>query len=303
MRRAGAVYEPVDRAASTPTCASRPTPPTRSAAPCCSSCRSAARRSRRSCCSSSSSGRRSPTSAPRSCWPTDGLDFARHYLENGAPLPAAPAERARGAAPRREVRERRGAWTRLFSEVTSAITVGCRTRTTRSSLEVALVEAAGARPGRAPQAAAEAITAGLAPGLRTRAFIFNTLLHDKAVDDRLRSYPTGSRPQPRQRGKRRVGAGAGRGGAARNDIPQRWYTLKARLLGVDRLADYDRVARGRRGRRARAVGRGARARDRLLRGLLARARRIVRRFFDERYIDAPVRPGKRGGAFCAYTVP
>ncbi|MCW2966525.1 MAG: oligoendopeptidase pepF/M3 family, partial [Solirubrobacteraceae bacterium] len=30
---------------------------------------------------------------------------------------------------------------------------------------------------------------------------------------------------------------------------------------------------------------------------------LVRQFFDERWIDAPVRPGKRGGAFCAYTVP
>ena len=29
----------------------------------------------------------------------------------------------------------------------------------------------------------------------------------------------------------------------------------------------------------------------------------ARRFFDERWIDAPVRPAKRGGAFCAYTVP
>jgi oligoendopeptidase F len=29
----------------------------------------------------------------------------------------------------------------------------------------------------------------------------------------------------------------------------------------------------------------------------------VRQFFDERWIDAPVRPGKRPGAFCAYTVP
>src|ERR671939_466676 len=29
----------------------------------------------------------------------------------------------------------------------------------------------------------------------------------------------------------------------------------------------------------------------------------AKRFFDERWIDAPVRPGKRGGAFCAYTVP
>ena len=29
----------------------------------------------------------------------------------------------------------------------------------------------------------------------------------------------------------------------------------------------------------------------------------ARAFFDERRIDAPVRPGKRGGAFCSYTVP
>ena len=39
------------------------------------------------------------------------------------------------------------------------------------------------------RAAAEAVTEALEPGLRTRAFIFNTLLHDKAVDDRLRDYP------------------------------------------------------------------------------------------------------------------
>ena len=33
------------------------------------------------------------------------------------------------------------------------------------------------------------------------------------------------------------------------------------------------------------------------------AGRIARRFFDEHWVDAPVRPHKRGGAFCAYTVP
>ena len=32
------------------------------------------------------------------------------------------------------------------------------------------------------------MTAALAPGLRTRAFVFNTLLADKMVDDRLRGY-------------------------------------------------------------------------------------------------------------------
>jgi oligoendopeptidase F len=33
------------------------------------------------------------------------------------------------------------------------------------------------------------------------------------------------------------------------------------------------------------------------------AGRVLRRFFDEHWVDAPVRPNKRGGAFCAYTVP
>ena len=36
---------------------------------------------------------------------------------------------------------------------------------------------------------AEAVTAALEPGLRTRAYVFNTLLQDKAIGDRLRSYP------------------------------------------------------------------------------------------------------------------
>ena len=40
------------------------------------------------------------------------------------------------------------------------------------------------------RAAAEAITEALEPGLRTRTFVFNTILLDKSIDDRLRGYPT-----------------------------------------------------------------------------------------------------------------
>jgi oligoendopeptidase F len=39
------------------------------------------------------------------------------------------------------------------------------------------------------------------------------------------------------------------------------------------------------------------------RAFSAEAGRVVGRFFDEGWIDAPVRPHKRGGAFCSYTVP
>ncbi len=89
----------------------------------------------------------------------------------------------------------------------------------------------------------------------------------------------------------------------RYDLPQRWYRLKAKLLGIDRLADYDRVA---------PIGDEdttfsfAESRELVLdtySSFSPEAGRITRRFFDEHWVDAPVRPNKRGGAFCSYTVP
>src|SRR5205085_1808539 len=93
------------------------------------------------------------------------------------------------------------------------------------------------------RAAADAVTGALEPGLRTRAFIFNTLLHDKAVDDRLRKYPhwLASRNLANEASDESVMALI-EAVRARYDIPQRWYALKAKLLGVDKLADYDRAA-------------------------------------------------------------
>src|SRR5262249_52529482 len=84
---------------------------------------------------------------------------------------------------------------------------------------------------------------------------------------------------------------------------QRWYRLKAKLLGVERLADYDRAAPVLAEDLTFSFGE---ARDLVLEtydSFSGDAGRTVRRFFDESWVDAPVRPHKRGGAFCAYTVP
>ena len=91
--------------------------------------------------------------------------------------------------------------------------------------------------------AATAVTAALEPGLRTRAFIFNTLLLDRRVDDRLRSYPTwvSARNLGNEASDESVRALID-AVVGRYDIPQRWYALKAQVLGLDRLADYDRMA-------------------------------------------------------------
>ena len=241
---------------------------------------------------------------------TEGLDFARHYLEKARRyrphLLSEPEERLSAE----KTVTGRSAWTRLFSEVTSAITVELPEVAQEGddekgevSLEVALSKLQS--PDRAVRAgAAEAITEGLASGLRTRAFIFNTLMHDKAVEDRLRDYPTwlSSRNLSNEASDESVQAlvDAVR---ARNDIPRRWYRLKAQLLGLDRLADYDRVAAV---TEEEASVPWREARELVIDcydGFSGELGGIVRRFFEERHIDAPVRPGKRGGAFCASTVP
>ena len=151
---------------------------------------------------------------------------------------------------------------------------------------------------------AEAVTAALEPGLRTRAYVFNTLLLDKAVDDRLRSYPSwlASRNLANEASDESVQALLE---AVRSnyDLPRRWYRLKAELLGVDRLADYDRMASV---ADEEATVEWPEASDLVLTSFHEFSPvlgDLAQRFFDERWIDAPVRPNKRGGAFCAYTTP
>jgi oligoendopeptidase F len=202
------------------------------------------------------------------------------------------------------------AWTRLFEELTSAIEVDLPSTdgqeeqgTGPVALDLALSRLALAdRDSR--RDAAEAITAALAPGLRTRAYLFNTLLADKATDDRLRRYPhwLSERNLSNEASDESVDAliQAVRG---RYEIPRRWYRLKARLLGLERLADYDRMA---------AVTEDevtfsfAQAREIVLDcygAFSPELGAVAKRFFDERRIDAPIRAAKRGGAFCASAVP
>jgi oligoendopeptidase F len=147
---------------------------------------------------------------------------------------------------------------------------------------------------------AEAVTAALEPGLRTRGFIYNTLVYDKSVDDRLRRYPhwLASRNLANEASDESVLAliNAVHG---RYDIPQRWYRLKAQLLGIDKLRDFDRSATV---ATTEPLFSYAEARDLVVdtyADFSPEAGAITKRFFDENWIDAPVRENKRGGAFCA----
>jgi len=193
------------------------------------------------------------------------------------------------------------AWGRLFDELTSATRVDLDGE--EAPLELALSRLSN--PDRTVRAAAAAaVTQGLEPGLRTRAFVFNTVLADAATTDRLRAFPTwiSSRNLSNEASDASVDALVA-AVVARYDIPQRWYALKARLLGVERLADYDRSASV---AASESQFGWAEARELVLDAYASYSPElaaVARRFFDEGWIDAPMRPAKRPGAFCAYTVP
>jgi oligoendopeptidase F len=244
----------------------------------------------------------------------DGLDFCRHHLRSvrryrehllSEPEEKIVAEKSLTGAT---------AWARLFAELTAAIEVRLTPVPTAGerrgepadesvALDVALSRLA--LPDReVRRTAAEAVTAALAPGLRTRAYVLNTLLVDKSVEDRLRRYPhwLAARNLANEASDESVAAlvEAVRG---RYELARRWYRLKAELLGIERLADYDRMA---------AVTQDevtfsyAQARELVLdcySSFSPTLGDLAKRFFDERWIDAPVRANKRGGAFCAPATP
>jgi oligoendopeptidase F len=220
------------------------------------------------------------------------------------------------------------AWVRLFDELTSAIRValpvglGDPGAGTSGAGQAGSGDAAAADPEtdevglehglallqhpdrEVRRTAAEAVTAGLAPGLRTRAYVFNTLLLDKSVDDRLRHYPSwiSARNLANEASDASVQALVD-AVVARYDLPQRWYRLKAQVLGLERIADFDRMASV--AADTSRIG-WTEARTIVLdayRSFSPELADAALPFFDDRWIDAPARPGKRPGAFCAYTVP
>jgi len=230
-----------------------------------------------------------------------GLDFCRHYLRSARRYrPHLLSEPEEKLLAEKSIASQ-SAWSRLFGELVSALRVGLEDG--EAPLDVALARLLD--PDReVRRKTAEAVSEALEPGLRTRAFIYNTLVYDKSVEDRLRSYPNwlASRNLSNEATDESVMALI-EAVHSRYDIPQRWYRVKAKLLGVDRLADYDRSAPV---LAENVTYSYAQARDLVLdtyHSFAPQAGAIAQRFFDDHWIDAPVRPHKRGGAFCAYTVP
>ena len=154
------------------------------------------------------------------------------------------------------------------------------------------------------QRAAEAVTAGLRELQRTTTFVFNTILADKASDDTLRRYPgwVSARNMANEVDDRTVDALV-EAVTARYDIVARYYLLKRRLLGLDALYDYDRYAPLPAADHHYTWDAARRLVLNAYEKFHPHLAEIASLFFERRWIDAPSRPGKMGGAFSASTVP
>ncbi len=154
------------------------------------------------------------------------------------------------------------------------------------------------------KAAAGALTEGLKQHSHVLGYIFNTLVQDKATQDRLRTY---ANPMQARNLSNEIEDDAVRAllDACERGYPtvHRYYRLKAKLLGLDTLHDYDRYAPVGEPQSERSFDDAKRIVLDAYGDFAPEMADIARRFFDEGWIDAELREGKRGGAFSASTIP
>ncbi|MCK1358088.1 M3 family oligoendopeptidase [Bradyrhizobium sp. 199] len=162
------------------------------------------------------------------------------------------------------------------------------------------------RDGSKRKAAAEALAKTFKANERTFALITNTLAKDKDISDHWRGFKdvADSRHLNNRVEREVVDALVASVRAAYPKLSHRYYALKAKWFGRKRLAYWDRNAPL--PFAATDVIGWPDARNMVLtayRGFSPEMADIAERFFTDRWIDAPVRPGKAPGAFSHPTTP
>jgi len=154
--------------------------------------------------------------------------------------------------------------------------------------------------------AAMALAQTFKENLRIFTLITNTLAKDKDISDRWRGFEdiADSRHLANRVERDVVDALAAAVKQAYPRLSHRYYKMKAKWLGMDQMNFWDRNAPL--PETSNTVIPWSEAKDTVLSAYGSFAPEmaaIAKRFFDEQWIDAPVRPGKAPGAFAHPTVP
>jgi oligoendopeptidase F len=195
------------------------------------------------------------------------------------------------------------AWNRLFDDTVAGLRfkVGAKTLAIEPTLNLLQDRNAKVR-----KSAAEALGKTFRENLRTFTLITNTLAKDKEISDRWRGFAdiADARHLANRVEREVVEALVSAVRAAYPRLSHRYYALKARWFGKKRLAYWDRNA-PLPDVPMRTIP-WLEAKDTVLTAYGAfspQMANIAERFFTDRWIDAPVRPGKAPGAFSHPTVP
>ena len=197
----------------------------------------------------------------------------------------------------------RGAWNRLFDQTIASL------RFKVSGKELAIEPTLNLLADRSEpkrKAAAEALARTFKANERTFALVTNTLAKDKEISDRWRSFAdvADARHLANRVEREVVDALVSSVRAAYPRLSHRYYQLKARWFKRKKLAYWDRNAPL--PFASTTTIPWSEAQDLVLTAYGAFSSdmaAIAKRFFTDRWIDAPVRPGKAPGAFAHPTTP
>ena len=197
------------------------------------------------------------------------------------------------------------AFKRLFDEILNNIRFKIRLDGKTKSLSETEILALLYDPDRNKRkAGAKSLTVGLKENSHVLTYIFNTLVQDHALNDRLRLFenPMDSRNLSNEIDKKTLDSLMT--SCERNyDMVDTYYSLKKRLLGIKKFYDYDRYAPIFHDseiinyKKSKEIILGS------FHNFSPKMATIAQKFFDKNWIDAEVRDGKRGGAFSHSTVP
>ncbi len=197
------------------------------------------------------------------------------------------------------------AFKRLFDEVLNNVRFQIKLDGKQKSLSETEVLALLYDPDRKKRkAAAESLTVGLKDNAHVLTFIFNTLVQDHSLNDRLRSFedPMDSRNLSNEIDKPTLDSLMT--SCERNyNMVDTYYGLKKKLLGIKKFYDYDRYAPIYGDTEIINYRKGKAIILESFHSFSPKMANIAQKFFDKNWIDAEVRDGKRGGAFSHGTVP
>ncbi|WP_343081718.1 M3 family oligoendopeptidase [Ostreiculturibacter nitratireducens] len=196
------------------------------------------------------------------------------------------------------------AWNKLFDETMAALTFTVAGEEEPLSLEATLnLLSEQERPRR--EAAARALAQVFGENVKLFARVHNTLAKEKEIEDRWRKMPTPQHARHLSNHVEPEVVEALRAAvtAAYPRLSHRYYRLKARWMGLDKLQVWDRnaplpieVSRAVKWDEARETVMGAYA------DFAPEMAKLAEPFFDKGWIDAGVKPGKAPGAFAHPTV-